>query len=170
VFIRLVIMAANNNTAIENYRRLFNINQQEMQIATGNYLERPDGDNFRMPAHPYANDLDIFGQASLYQYTNRTTSQQGNTQYADWLLHPGSAAIILRRQEAVKELAPQYQWRQQLQAHGLEQTITSGTEKKINDWVAEPDIFSHQSKWKLLRWIYPVVALGAVVLFMTDII
>jgi len=168
VFIRLVIMAANNNTAIENYRRLFSINQQEIQIAAGDYLERPDGESFRSATHPYANDLDIFGQASLYQYTNRTTSQQGNGQYAGWLLHPASATIILQRQEAVKELAPQYQWRQQLQAHGQEQTITSGTEKKINDWVAEPDIFSHQSKWKLLRWIYPVIALGTVVLFMTD--
>ena len=170
VFIRLVLMAANNNTAIENYRRLVSINQQEIQIAKGDYLERSDGDNFRSPAHPYANDLDIFGQASLYQYTNRTTSEQGNQQYAAWLLHPAGATAILQRQEAVKELASQYQWRQQLEAHGAEQTISSATEKKINAWVVEPDIFSHQSKWKLLRWVYPVIAVGTIVLFMTDII
>lgn len=170
VFIRLVIIAANNNTAIENHQRLIAINQQEIQIAAGYYLERPNGASFLSPLHPYANDLDIFGQASLYQYTNRTTSQQANERYASWLLHPRDAADILRHQEAVKELAPQYQWRQQLQAHGMEQAITVATEKKISAWITEPDTFTHSASWKLLRWMYPVVAITTLALYMTDII
>jgi len=170
LFIRLVIMAANNHTTIENYNRLVSINQNEIQITGGYYMEQPDGANFLSPVHPYANDLDIFGKASLYQYTNRTTSQQGNELYASWLLHPSAATTILQRQEAVKELSPQYQWRQQLQAHGTEQVISSATEKKINAWVMEPDTFSHALKWKLLRWIYPVIALTTVLLYMADLI
>jgi hypothetical protein len=170
LFIRLVIMATNNKTAIENYNRLVNINQTEIQIAAGYYTDRPDGANFLSPVHPYAGDLDIFGKASLYQYTNRTISQQGNELYANWLLHPADATTVLQRQEAVKELAHQYQWRQQLQSHGIEQIITTATEKKINAWLMEPDTFSHALKWKLLRWIYPVIALTVLLLYMTDII
>ncbi|MEP7277421.1 MAG: hypothetical protein ABI813_02155 [Bacteroidota bacterium] len=170
LFIRLVIMAANNKTEIDNYNRLLHINQEETQIAEGWYLERPDGSNFLHPAHAYANDLDILGNASLYQYTNRTTSQQGNEQYAAWLMNPAEAATILQRQEAARELAPQYRWRQQLQAYGVEQAITSSAAKKINQWVTEPDVFSTKWQWQWLRLIYPVVTLTVLVLYLADII
>ena len=170
VFIKLVLLAADNKTAIDNHHQLVNINQQELKTAAGEYLELPDGIHFLSPLHPYANDLDIFGKASLYQYSNRTTSQQGNERYAGWLLQPADAAAILQRQEAIKELGSQYQWRQQLQAHGMEQAITTATEKKINAWVTEPDTFSHAAKWKLLRWIYPVVALSILALYIMDIV
>jgi len=169
-FFRLVVLAVNNNNSIENQQRLISVCQAEIQIAEGHYLENANGARFLSATHPYANDLDIFGTASLYQYTNRTTSEQGNLQYALWLLQPADATQIAQRQEAVKELSAQYQWRQQLQAHGMEQAITSSTEKKINAWVAEPDTFSNQLKWKWIRWIYPVVAIGTLLLFLLDVI
>lgn len=106
VFIRLVIMAVNNSHAAENYKRLRSVNRQEIQIASGDYTAFPDGSSFLSATHPYANDLDIFGKASLYQYTNRTQAEQAGACYADWLQHPATAAAILQRQEAVKELAP----------------------------------------------------------------
>ncbi|MEO6315368.1 MAG: hypothetical protein ABIU63_18760 [Chitinophagaceae bacterium] len=170
VFIRLVLLAANIQTAIDNNKRLVVINQKEIQIAAGNYTDEPDGAGFLAALHPYANDLDIFGKASLYQYTNRSTSQQGNATYASWLLQPATANIILQRQEAVKEISQQYQWRQQLQAHGVEQAITTATENKINAWVAAQDVFSHKAGWKLLRWLYPVIALTSFLLFIFDLI
>jgi hypothetical protein len=53
-FIRLVILAVNNNTRIDNHNRLLAINQNEINITAGDYLERPDGANFLLPQHPYA--------------------------------------------------------------------------------------------------------------------
>jgi hypothetical protein len=170
VFGRLVILSANTRTAMENTSRLVSINQNEINIADGQYTDRPDGSNFAYPLHPYANDLDVFGKASLYQYFNRTTSQQGNALYADWLLQPAAATTVLQRQEAAKELAPQYQWRQQLQAHGTEQIITVATETRISNWIKEPDLFSQHLHWKLIRWIYPAIALGVLVLYAVNII
>lgn len=170
VFIRLVILAANNSTAIENIQRLLQINREEIAVAAGEYTQRPDGEQFTYPTHGYANDLDIFGTASIYQYINRTTSEQGHQQLAQWLLHPADSAGILQRQEAAKELALQYQWRQQLQAYGIEQTITLATEKKITSWLGEPDRFTHSSFWKALRWVYPVIAIGTLALYIADLI
>ncbi|MEO5684714.1 MAG: MutS family DNA mismatch repair protein [Chitinophagaceae bacterium] len=170
IFIRLVILAVNNNTAIDNINRLLSINKNELQIAAGGYFEMPDGASFLSPLHPYANDLDIFGKASLYQYTNRTTSQQGNETYADWLQHPADATVILQRQQAVKELGPQLQWRQQLQAFGAEQVITTATQKKINNWVQDADIFSHRGHWKMMRWLYPVITIGILLLYLNNLI
>ncbi|HTL07060.1 MAG TPA: hypothetical protein VL307_02345, partial [Chitinophagaceae bacterium] len=170
IFIRLVILAANNTAAIENAQRLMAINKDEIGIAAGRYLHRPDGHMFSLPAHGYAGDLDIFGAASLYQYINRTTAEQGRQQLADWLLALADAATIAARQAAVQALAPQYQWRQQLQAYGHEQTITIGTEQKIAQWIGEADTFSNSRGWKALRWVYPVIAVGTLLLYITDFI
>jgi hypothetical protein len=170
LFIRLVLTAVNNSAGIANYNLLLGINQQETAIAGGEYLHLPDGAPFLSPLHPYANDLDIFGKASVYQYTNRSQSEQGNALYAAWLQQPAGAAEIIQRQEAVKEMAPKFQWRQQLQAHGTAAPISIATEKKIQLWLAEADQFSHQWYWRLLRWLYPAIAVLFIILYMTDII
>ena len=170
VFIRLVILAVNNRDRIDNCQRLVSINENEIKIAAGEYHAVPDGSGFLSPLHGYANDLDIFGKGSLYQYTNRTQTEQGNALYAAWLLQPAETDSILQRQQAAKALSPQYQWRQQLQAYGIEQPITLATEQKINTWVASPDSFSNKLHWKLTRYLYPVIATGILVLYMADMV
>ena len=65
-----------------------------------------DSGNEYIPSdHLYANDLDIFGKASLFQYINRSTSEMGSNQFADYLKFPASTNLILQRQIAVKELS-----------------------------------------------------------------
>ena len=78
----------------------------------------PEG-NQHIPAdHLYANDLDIFGKASLFQYLNRTTSEMGSSQLAGYLQFPAEPDLILQRQIAVKELSNKIEWIQDLQAKG----------------------------------------------------
>ena len=52
--------------------------------------------------HEYANDLDIFGRASLFQYINRTTSEPGSKQLADFLKSPAPISAIFNRQKRLK--------------------------------------------------------------------
>ncbi len=170
LFIRLVVLATNNNEAIENSQRLFSINQQELTIAAGHYTHLPDGAAFLTPDHSYANDLDIFGRASLYQYLNRSQSEQGNAKFAGWLLAPADMESIVARQAAVKELAPLYQWRQQLQAYGMERPIAFATEKKVGSWMQQENTFSQNRFWTIARWLYPALTLSALVLFFTGIL
>lgn len=170
VFLRLVVLAVKNNAAIAHHQRLVAINQQEIEIARGNYTNLPDGSQFKLQVHDYANDLDIFGRASIYQYINRTTSEQGNQFLADKLLHPSAVNDILQIQEAAKELAPTFEWRQELQAHGMESPITIGTQEKIAAWLREPLAFSHNKGWQLMRIIFPVISLTTLVLHIVDII
>lgn len=170
MFIRLVLVAASNGSHIENVNRLISINQQEIQVADGGYTQRPDGSEFLSPAHHYANDLDMFGRASIYQYLNRTTSQQGHATLASWLLEPAAVEVIDERQSAVKELASQYQWRQQLQAYGMEQPITTATEEKVAGWILQENIFSGHTGWKMLRWLYPITTITLVILYIIDIL
>jgi len=148
VFIRLVILAANNQTAIDNANRIVAINQQEIEIAAGHYTQLPTGDGLVSPVHDYANDLDIFGRASLFQYINRTTSEPAQDKLVGWLLHPTDAKAIADRQAAVKELAGYYRWRQQLQSFGMADRIQRTTNEKLVKWSQEKNLFIVHGYWK----------------------
>jgi len=64
---------------------------------------------------PSARDLNLFGRASLAQLLGTVHTPPGKTALANWLLHPASPEEIARRQEAVAELAPGIDLRQQLE-------------------------------------------------------
>ena len=104
----------------------------------------PDGSLYKPGLHEYANDLDIFGRASLFQYTNRTNSEQGNKLFSEWMLDPAPPTIILQRQEAVKELTQDVQWRQQLQSYGKETPVTISMQQKIESWLQQPTQFIYK--------------------------
>ncbi|MFZ1371205.1 MAG: hypothetical protein WAR78_12530, partial [Ferruginibacter sp.] len=101
LFIVIVKRDLDNKTAIENSSRLLAICRNEQLALNHQYQQFPDGARFPDPHHAYANDLDLFGHASLFQYINRTESEQAGRLLADWLLEPASAETILRRQKAV---------------------------------------------------------------------
>lgn len=69
-------------------------------------------------AHPYALDLDVCGDGSLFRLLTTVTVPPGQATLRDWLLAPASPKEVRRRQEAVKELAPQVDLRQALEATG----------------------------------------------------
>jgi hypothetical protein len=64
---------------------------------------------------PTARDLNLLGRASLGQLLGTAHSPPGKGALADWLLHPAPPEEIVRRQEAVAELAPEIDLRQQLE-------------------------------------------------------
>ena len=160
----------NTYDAIENLRRLIEISETEIEVLNHHFTHLPDGSEFKPENHEYANDLDIFGRASLFQYINRCTSQQGKKLFARWLLDPSSSEVIVERQEAVKELSQQLEWRQQLQSYGIAHSINIDTERKIENWLLEDFQFLNKTHWKLLRFILPAISFALLSLHLIDII
>lgn len=78
----------------------------------------PDGARFIDPAHPYAIDLDLFGRGSLFQLLSVASTPNGEARLAEWLMNPASADEIRVRQEAVRELAPKLDLREDLAPRG----------------------------------------------------
>ena len=72
------------------------------------------GDEFRDSDHPYADDLDIFGQGSLFQLLNDTATRFGESVLAGWLAHGAEARDVRARQGAIRELAPRIDFRQEV--------------------------------------------------------
>jgi hypothetical protein len=74
-----------------------------------------DGARFGNDKHYYTADLDIFGNASLYQLVNRTATSTGNNKLAQWFDKPANRETILARQGAVKEIAAKNDWKLDVQ-------------------------------------------------------
>ena len=55
------------NDKTENLKRLLDINQTEVSVLNHHFTDLPDGGIFKPEHHDYADDLDIFGRASLFQ-------------------------------------------------------------------------------------------------------
>lgn len=162
-FLFLVSVDAENNKKIDTHKTLAFINSEELKVLHNDYLHRYDGSNFMPAVHPYANDLDIFGSASLYQYINRCNSEQGKQKLAHDFLNPLPVVQILERQEAIKEMGSQFQWRQSLSAISLQEPITIATERKINQWLQVNDQhFTHPS-WRVIVLIFSIFSIATAV-------
>ncbi len=105
--------------------------QTEVNYLSGNWSGLKKGNEYNNPEHPYANDLDIFGESSLFQAVNRTVTKQGEQLLSQWLLTPcEDKAEILRRQDATSELTADAGWMHQYRATGVLHDTTLG--KKEN--------------------------------------
>lgn len=170
IFLFAVRKDLTNKESISHHERLITINEQELLYLQHQYTHQKDGSEFYKDEHSYAGDLDIFGRASLYQFINRTYSQQGNQLLADWLLTPATPQVIQERQKAVQELMQQTNWRQELQAHGSSSTITVDTEKKMEEWLKEENQFINKKTWHVIRYIFPAIATSILLCFLFDVI
>ena len=68
--------------------------------------------------HPYAQDLDLFGRASLLQWLGPAATAAGARTLQQWVLAPAPAPDIADRQRAVTELSAALEWREYFAAHG----------------------------------------------------
>ena len=109
------------------------------------------GEEFVDPAHLYAYDLDVFGTHSLFQYVNRTCTEPGKRLLANWLgQHLEKKEDILERQAAVRELAPELQFRQHFRILGMLHKGTAADETELKAWAASPGVFRKNKFLRLL--------------------
>ncbi|MEN2399043.1 DNA mismatch repair protein [Flavobacterium sp. MC2016-06] len=95
---------------------LLKINTNEISFLKREKLPFENGIEFNDFHHPYAYDLDIFGDHSLFQNLNRTATFIGKKTLAEQLLVANSNTVILENQEAVNELKSKFDWRQEFLA------------------------------------------------------
>ena len=72
------------------------------------------GDRYLDPAHPYAQDLDLFGRGSLFELLSTARTHIGEDTLARWLLAPAEPGTVRARQQAVDELRPRLDLREEL--------------------------------------------------------
>jgi hypothetical protein len=111
-------------------------------------------------AHLYANDLDLFGPASLFELLSQARTRMGEETLAHWLLAPASIPTIHNRQQAIAELRPHLHLREDIAVLGdtSAKNIRTGVNPELLVAWAEAPAKLHQ---QAIRWIAPVFVLAA---------
>ncbi|MEN2488792.1 DNA mismatch repair protein [Flavobacterium sp. B11] len=138
---------------------LLKINQNEIAFLKREKTPFENGAEFIDFHHPYAYDLDIFGDHSLFQNLNRTASFIGKKTLAELLLHTLPETEILENQEAINELKSKIDWRQEFQALAIISQDSKQSYEAIKNWTS----FTNNSLPKVLvalSFILPVTFFG----------
>lgn len=131
---------------------LTEINENEILRQENHLSDFPAGQTFLNRDHPYLADFDIFGQHSLFQLLNRTTTESGQELLAKWLSEPAPNDVISERQKAIRDLTPRLDWRLDFQASGMPFINSKSNYHKLLTWAAKPS--------KLLRNQYKLIITG----------
>lgn len=136
------------------------INEFEILRKECKLEEFDTGHRFIDQNHPYTSDLDIFGQHSMFQMINRTTTESGMILLAEWLSESAANHEIHDRQKAIKELSQKLDWRQDFEASGMHFQNKKSDYYKLLNWVQSPVILLKY------RYLYITIAIILPLLFL----
>jgi ABC-type multidrug transport system fused ATPase/permease subunit len=126
--------------------------------------ERAMGDLAR--SHPYANDLDVVGHASLFTLLDTVSAFPGRQTLVRWLLQPTrNVAEIHERQAAARELVEKLELRQALHAHARAAGELDGASfQQFFEW-AEGAPWLLVGANRVVYWLATLVPIATVGLF-----
>ena len=116
------------------------------------------GDRFNDPHHVYAADLNLFGNASLFQMLSTARTRMGEETLAQWLLSPATLATVLERHAAIHELSDQIDLREDLAVLGEDARVGVHPDA-IAQWAES----SNETIAKWPAWLAPLLAALAVI-------
>lgn len=145
---------------------LIAINKAELGALNYDYQQFDNGAEFIDRDHPYTFDLDIFGPGSIFQYLNRTVTLNGKKMLSHWLSFPENESnVILRLQDAVKELIPKLDSRQNFMASGQLIRESASELKDIDEWLDEKNRYYGKLSYTIISYAVPLITL--LIMFLT---
>jgi hypothetical protein len=155
VFIGLVVVHDHQIRRGERAERAVAFYEAGSARLEGRWPDRGEstGEEFREAAHPYTEDLDIFGQGSLFELLSLARTRAGEQTLAAWLSTPAEPEVALARQAAVAEVAPKLDLREDLWLIGA--PVAAGMHpEELRNW----GDCAPAASGKVLRWIAPLLA------------
>ena len=124
------------------------------------------GARFLTASHLYARDLDILGDASLFELLSCARTGIGEETLAAWLLSPAPPDAVRARQRAVMELGPKLDLREDLAVLG--EDARSGVHpENLAAW-AEREVILQPSSMRLVAGLVSllgIIAIGAILAY-----
>ncbi|MGH9342715.1 MAG: MutS-related protein, partial [Terriglobia bacterium] len=112
------------------------------------------GKRFMDAAHPYAQDLDVFGAGSIFELLCTFRTRAGEETLARWLLEPAPPDEIRARQSAARELKDRTGFRERL--------FTAGDKVRLGLHPDSLAAWGDEESWVASRWWSMLAALLAV--------
>lgn len=161
IFLFLVSRHNKIRYEMDQARFMAEINEKEIKRLEGDLSGLDNGSEFIDDNHPYSSDLDMFGQHSLYQLVNRTSTTSGRIKIASWLSICAPRKELGHRQEAVNELASENEWRQEFQASAMHYSQSGSDLTGFYDWLHTPSTVYSNTFLNGLKILLPCITLTA---------
>ena len=141
---------------------LMRLNEAERRAIDYDFSAFDGGGEYADAAHPFALDLDVFGEQSLFRSLNRTVTSAGQSLLAQWFMRPlTEREAVLRRREAIRELADRPDFRQPFYATGI---ASKGQRAEASDaWMKGMPRFADRAVWRVLKVLVPTLWIVVVV-------
>ena len=154
----VALMVYHNRLAVQRdfAAELLRLNEAERRAIDYDFSAFDGGGEYADAAHPFALDLDVFGEQSLFRSLNRTVTSAGQSLLAQWFMRPlTERAAVLRRREAIRELADRPDFRQCFYATGI---ASKGQRAGASDeWMKGMPHFADRAVWRVLKVLVPVL-------------
>ena len=167
VFIALVIKHESLLRKLAFCKELTTINNRCRKRLEGKWSDYQDrGDGYADKKHPFTSDLDVFGEASVFQWITAAHTISGQSALARILSSPPeNVSDIRERQKAIDELSEMVDWRQNLQATAIGCSVNS--DEQLITWMESSDYLIKNnalaSVLLILPWIAAVVGIAGIV-------
>lgn len=150
------------NIQLEDRKRKFvalkKLVENELLALKHSFSHFYNGKEFLNTEHFFSYDLDLFGEGSLFQFLNRTSTVGGRFKLANWLIKPLlEKAVIVKKQVAIHELAAIPNWRLNFLANGNLFEETEELNHEIKEWSQLELKLNRASKVKWLIRLLPLV-------------
>jgi DNA mismatch repair ATPase MutS len=113
---------------------LLQINDDEISYLERKTIPFENGQEFNDFQHPYAYDLDVFGEHSLFQNINRTATFIGKKILSEKMLRLSPNDEIQQNQKAVQELSQKLDWRQEFLAFAKISNDSQSNYQTLLNW------------------------------------
>src|SRR5215472_740631 len=115
IFVALIVLHEHLLRRLERHRRAVRYYEKAIARIDGTWPGTGEsGERYLDPAHPYSQDLDLFGKGSVFELICTARSHIGEETLARWLREPAAAEAVRGRQKAVEELRPRLDLREDL--------------------------------------------------------
>ncbi|MDX1579086.1 MAG: DNA mismatch repair protein MutS [Gemmatimonadota bacterium] len=165
LFAGLMVVHLRARRRLERARRAVEHYERGLARLRGDFADVvPAGDRWLDDAHPYASHLDLFGTGSLFQLLCGARTSSGRETLVRWLLTGAPAVEIAARQEAVAELRPALDLREDLAT--LEGEVVEALHvEELEAWGTGPPIMPGRGPRILAGGLAAATAAGAVAAF-----
>jgi hypothetical protein len=164
LFFTLIKIHLRKSEKYDHLKELIQINVNEIQGLNYRYECFDPGSEFINSEHPYSFDLDLFGEGSLFQFINRTSTVRGKQKLSGWLTSGNLNINELKdRQESLQELISYNELMQDFRAKGAGKKDNENDISLLSSWVNKPVYY-------LNKKIYLVISLALPFLFISCLI
>lgn len=167
VFIFFLRISGDLQQAEAYQSRRKQINERELAGLKGQFESFDGAADLVTPDHPYAFDLDLFGERSLFQRLNRTVTIEGRNLLGKYVGGPElNSQVIQDRQSMLAALQKAPAWNQQFLITGALNEEAPGDRQRIEEWLGMEPVLLPKKAWPSVLIALPALTIGSWLLFM----